>query len=215
MMAHDADADPASAGPSSSAASETGRPALAIVVASTRPGRVGLPVARWFEQRAREDGRFAVTLVDLAEVGLPFLDEPHHPRLRRYTKPHTVAWSATVEAQDAFVFVLPEYNYGFNAVIKNALDFLHAEWKHKPVAFVSYGGVAAGTRAVQLIKPVVAALQMVAVHDAVHIPFVAQHVTEDGIFVPPDGLDAAADAVLEEVAAMEEALRPRRAALRA
>lgn len=215
MTAHDADADPASAGPSSSAASEAGRPALAIVVASTRPGRVGLPVARWFEQRARSDGRFAVTLLDLAEVGLPFLDEPHHPRLRRYTKPHTVAWSATVEAQDAFVFVLPEYNYGFNAVIKNALDFLHAEWKHKPVAFVSYGGVAAGTRAVQLIKPVVAALQMVAVHDAVHIPFVAQHVTEDGIFVPPDGLDAAADAVLEEVAAMEEALRSRRAALRA
>jgi NAD(P)H-dependent FMN reductase len=214
-MARGADAGPGSTDPASAAMSEAGRPALAIVVASTRPGRVGLPVARWFEQRARSDGRFDVTLLDLAEVGLPFLDEPHHPRLRQYTKPHTLAWSATVEAQDAFVFVLPEYNYGFNAVIKNALDFLHVEWKHKPVAFVSYGGVAAGTRAVQLIKPVVAALQMVAVHDAVHIPFVAQHVTEDGIFVPPDGLDSAADAVLEEVAAMEEALRPRRAALRA
>jgi NAD(P)H-dependent FMN reductase len=194
---------------------ETSQPVLQILVTSTRPGRVGLPVARWFEQRARADGRFAVELVDLAEVNLPFLDEPNHPRLRRYTKPHTLAWSATVERADAFVFVLCEYNYGFNAVIKNALDFLHQEWQHKPLGFVSYGGVAAGTRAVQLIKPVVSALRLVPVGEAVHIPFVAAAISEAGRFEPPAGLDEAADAMLAELVEAEMALRPRRAAVRA
>jgi len=191
----------------------SGRPVLQIIIASTRPGRVGLPVARWFEGRARAHGRFEVEVVDLAEVALPFLDEPNHPRLRQYTKPHTLAWSATVDRADAFVFVLPEYNYGFNAVIKNALDFLHQEWKHKPLGFVSYGGVAAGTRAVQLLKPVLSALQLVPVGEAVHIPFVAQSITAAGIFVPPPGLDDAADAMLEELVVAEQVLRPRRAAV--
>src|SRR5689334_4480755 len=117
---------------------------LQIVIASTRPGRVGAPVARWFHRRAEEHGGFDVELVDLAEVNLPLLDEPHHPRLRRYVHQHTQAWSARVEAADAFVFVTPEYNYGMPASLKNALDYLNQEWHYKPVGFVSYGGVSAG-----------------------------------------------------------------------
>src|SRR5581483_12264670 len=127
------------------------QPALQIFIASTRPGRVGLPVAEWFRGHADAHGGFAIDLVDLATLQLPFLDEPNHPRLRRYTKQHTMDWSARVDAADAFVFVMPEYNYGFNAPLKNAIDYLHHEWQYKPVGFVSYGGVAAGTRAVQMI----------------------------------------------------------------
>jgi NAD(P)H-dependent FMN reductase len=87
-------------------------PNLMIIIASTRPGRIGLPVGRWFEQRARDHGGLEVTVADLAEWGLPFLDEPNHPRLQRYTRQHTIRWSAAVEAADAFVFVMPEYNHG-------------------------------------------------------------------------------------------------------
>ena len=88
------------------------------------------------------------------------MDEPNHPRLRQYTKQHTKDWSAKVEAADAFVFVMPEYNYGFNAPLKNVIDYLNQEWAYKPVGFVSYGGVASGTRAVQMIKQVVTTLKM-------------------------------------------------------
>ena len=186
-------------------------PTLQIILASTRPGRVGLPVATWFHQRAVDHGGFGVELVDLAEVGLPLIDEPHHPRLRQYTKDHTRAWSATVERADAFALVMPEYNHSFNGALKNALDFLHHEWQHKPVGFVSYGGVAAGTRAVQALKAVVVSLKMVPMVEAVNIPFVAQFLHE-GVLVPNDVMDQAATDVLDELLRWAGALAPLRAA---
>jgi NAD(P)H-dependent FMN reductase len=185
------------------------KPILQIVLASTRPGRVGAPVAEWIRAAAVEHGGFEVELVDLAEVNLPFLDEPRHPRLGRYTHQHTRDWSRTMARGDAYVFVMPEYNYGFNAVLKNALDFLHNEWKHKPVGFVSYGGVAAGTRAVQMLKPVVTALGMVPVFDAVAIPFVTQFI-EEGRVRPNEVMDQAATAMLDSLLTMTGVLRPLR-----
>jgi NAD(P)H-dependent FMN reductase len=171
-------------------------PRLQIIIASTRPGRIGLPVGRWFEGRARAHGGFDVEVVDLAELGLPFVDEPNHPRLRRYTQEHTKEWSAKVDAADAFAFVMPEYNYGFNAPLKNAIDFLHQEWMHKPVGFVSYGGVSAGTRAVQMIKQVVTTLNMFALNEAVSIPFVAQFLDDEGEIDANETMEKAADALL-------------------
>jgi len=98
-------------------------PRLTIVIASTRPGRAGRPIAEWFADRARTHGAFDVHVADLAEIALPLLDEPHHPRLRRYEHQHTKDWSATVEASDAFVFVTAEYNHGYPAALKNAVDY--------------------------------------------------------------------------------------------
>jgi NAD(P)H-dependent FMN reductase len=187
------------------------KPVLQIIVASTRPGRVGLPVAKWFESVAREQGAFEVELVDLAEVDLPLLDEPAHPKARQYQNAHTIAWSETVDRADAFVFVIPEYNHSYNAAIKNALDYLHTEWSYKPVGFVSYGGVAAGTRALQALKPVVAALRMTPVVEAVNIPFVAKFIEDDGRFVPNELLSTGAADMLAELAKTEIALRPLRA----
>jgi NAD(P)H-dependent FMN reductase len=182
-------------------------PQLQILIASIRPGRVGLPVARWFEEEARRHGRFTLDVVDLAELRLPFMDEPHHPRLKRYVHAHTRAWSARVDAADAFVFVLPEYNYGMSAPLKNALDYLHQEWAYKPLGFVSYGGVSAGTRAVQMVKEVVTTLKMVPLPEAVHIPFVHQFLDQEGRFVPNDTLRQAAVAMLDELYRWEEALK--------
>ena len=120
------------------------QPKLLIIISSTRPGRIGLPVANWFLEQAAAHGGFELELVDLYELDLPLLDEPNHPRLRQYTKEHTRAWSETVDGADAVVFVTAEYNHSFTAALKNAIDYLHNEWRHKPLGFVSYGGVAAG-----------------------------------------------------------------------
>jgi len=181
-----------------------------IVIASTRPGRVGEPVARWFAQRAVAHGGFDVEVVDLAELNLPFMDEPNHPRLRRYTHEHTKDWSATVDAADAVVFVMPEYNYGFTAPLKNAIDYLVWEWQYKPVGLVSYGGVSAGTRAAQMLKQVVTALKMVAVPEAVAIPFVNQFVDDAGEIQANETMETAATAMLDELRRWTEALRPLR-----
>src|SRR6478672_6151814 len=185
-------------------------PSLQIIVASTRPGRVGLAVGQWVRDRAVEHGAFDVELIDLAEVNLPFLDEPKHPRLGQYQHQHTRDWSAKIAAGDAFVFVTPEYNHSFNAPLKNAIDYLYAEWQHKPVGFVSYGGVAAGARALQQLKQVVTALKLLPITEAVNIPFVAQFL-EDGAIVANDVMEQAAVAMLDELVRVEAALRPLRA----
>jgi NAD(P)H-dependent FMN reductase len=185
-------------------------PTLTIIVGSTRPGRAGLPIANWFADRARAHGGFDIEIADLAEIGLPLLDEPNHPRLGQYTKQHTKDWSAIIDRADAVVFVTPEYNYGYPATIKNAIDFLHREWRDKPVGFVSYGGVAAGTRAVQQLKQVVTTLRMTPVFESVNIPWHAKMI-KDGTFEGSEGLDQAADIMLDELLRVEPALHQLRA----
>jgi NAD(P)H-dependent FMN reductase len=189
------------------------RPKLLIVIASTRPGRVGLPVARWIQEAAVAHGGFDVAVADLAEIGLPLLDEPSHPRLQQYTQDHTKQWSGMVGIADAFVFVLPEYNHGITAPLKNAIDFLHNEWSYKPVGLVSYGGVAAGTRAAQMVKQVVVGLRMTPVVEAVAIPFVRQFLDDEGAIQPNEAMQQSAPAMLDELVRVEAALRPLRSAI--
>ncbi len=186
-------------------------PTLLIVIASTRPGRIGLPVANWFCDQATRHGGFELALVDLAELDLPLLDEPNHPRLRQYTKEHTHAWSATVDAADAIVLVTAEYNYGYPAALKNAIDYLNQEWRYKPVGFVSYGGVAAGTRAVQQLKQVVSALALMPVTASVNIPFVQQFLGEDRVITGNEVMAQAASDMLDELLRVQAALAPLRA----
>lgn len=180
---------------------------LKIIIASTRPGRIGPKVAEWIETAAQAHAGFEeLDMVDLAELNLPMLDEPHHPRLRNYVHQHTKDWSARVEPADAFVFVMPEYNYGFSAPLKNAIDYLHQEWAYKPVGLVSYGGVSAGTRAAQMIKEVVTTLKMVPLTEAVSIPFVHSMINEDDQLEPNDIMTAAAKAMLDELRRVSDAL---------
>ncbi|MEU9828885.1 NADPH-dependent FMN reductase [Micromonospora chersina] len=184
---------------------------LQIIIASTRPGRLGLPVAEWIHAVAVKHGGFdEVELVDLAEWNLPFMDEPNHPRLRRYEHQHTRDWSATIDRADAFLIVMPEYNYGYTAPLKNAIDYLAHEWAYKPVGLVSYGGVSAGTRAAQMIKQVLTTLKMTPIPEAVHIPFVAQFIDDDGALRPNETMDASAEAMLDELVHWTAALAPLR-----
>jgi NAD(P)H-dependent FMN reductase len=181
-----------------------------VIVSSTRPGRVGDKVGGWVVGRAEAHSGFDVDLVDLVELDLPFLDEPKHPRFAEYLHDHTKEWSVRVDAADAFVFVMAEYNHSFTAPIKNAVDFLNREWAYKAVAFVGYGGVAGGTRAVQAIKPVCIAVRLIPLFDSVYIPWIAQQIGEEGAFTSTDALDASASVMLDELVKVTEVLRPLR-----
>jgi NAD(P)H-dependent FMN reductase len=185
-------------------------PLLYNVVASTRPGRAGVPIATWFHAFAQKHGKFEAKLVDLAEVNLPLIDEPNHPRNRQYTKEHTKAWSALIDKADAFVFVVPEYNFGAPPALLNALDFLFHEWTYKPCAFVSYGGPAGGARSVAMTKQVVTALKMMPMYEGVGIPRFTQHI-KDGVFTPDDFHEKSATALLDELLRWSEALKVLRA----
>jgi NAD(P)H-dependent FMN reductase len=175
-----------------------------IIVASTRPNRVGLKIGQWVESEVAAHGGFdEIELVDLAEVNLPFMNEPNHPRLGQYVHQHTRDWSAKVAEADAFLFIMPEYNHSYNAELKNAIDYLHTEWHYKPVGLVSYGGVSAGTRAAQAITHVVTTLKMIPVVESVSIPFVQQFIV-DGEVVPNDVMKAAAKTMLDELVRVSE-----------
>jgi NAD(P)H-dependent FMN reductase len=179
---------------------------LGIIIGSTRPGRAGRPIADWFTSIASKHASFEAKVLDLKEINLPFLDEAEHPRFKKYTHEHTKRWSALVESCDAFVIVTPEYNYGYPAPLKNALDCVYREWNHKTCGFVSYGGAAGGTRAVQQLKQVTQALQMASPAEAVVLPMFAKHLT-DGAFVSDEHLEKTAHAMLDALAKLTGALK--------
>ncbi len=181
------------------------KPNLLAIIASTRPGRVGRPVGDWFLKTAREHGGFEVAEADLLTLDLPMMDEPNHPRFQNYTHEHTRKWSAMVAAADAIVWITPEYNHSFTAPLKNAIDYLNLEWKHKTLGLVSYGGIAAGTRSAQALKPVAAGLGLVVTGSAVQIAFVGQKI-KDGVFVEDDGVNDAARMMLDEMLHLETGL---------
>ena len=182
---------------------------LKIILGSNRPGSIAPAIGYWVAGQARQLGDFdRVEILDLAEINLPFLDEPHHPKLGRYTKPHTLAWAREIDTADALVIITPEYNAGFPAPLKNAIDFLHAEWKNKALGVVTYGGGASGgTRAGRMLSPVTTALGLVTAEHTVAISGAADQVVA-GEFVPTVTDDASAIAMLAELAELEADLRP-------
>lgn len=140
---------------------------IAIVLGSTRPGRIGEGVARWVLETARQlpmAGTCEFELVDIAKQNLPLLDEPVPPLMQKYSKDHTKAWSQVVDGFDAFVFVTAEYNHGVPGALKNAIDFLYKEWNDKAAGFVSYGS-AGGVRAVEALRLVLAEVQVATVRN--------------------------------------------------
>ena len=182
---------------------------LDVIIASTRPGRAGLPIANWFVERAKEHGNFDVVVADLKEVNLPILDEPKHPRFQQYEHEHTKAWSAIVGAADAFVIVTPEYNFGLPPALVNAFDYLYKEWNYKPAGFVSYGGISGGMRSVQMSKMILTAMKVMPIPDAVALPFFSTHMKE-GVFEAPDAANKSATSMLDELHRWAEALKPMR-----
>ena len=109
---------------------------VTVISGSSSPNRTGAPIVEWIAEKLRARAGVELDVVDLMELGLPFCDEPNLPRLQQYVHQHTKDWSARVAAADAFVFVVPEYNGSFPAVVKNALDYLHHEWRYKPAGVV-------------------------------------------------------------------------------
>ncbi|MDI1449861.1 NAD(P)H-dependent oxidoreductase [Polyangium sp. 6x1] len=182
---------------------------VAILIGSTRPGRKAEAVARWVHDLAvkRTDATFE--LVDIADYGLPLLDEPHPPSLGKYTKDHTKAWSAKIASFDAYVFVTPEYNHGPSGALKNAIDFLYREWNDKAAGFVAYGS-AGGTRAVEQLRLVLSELQVAHVRNQVALSLRTDF-ENFSVFKPADHHAKVVSGMLDQVVAWGGALANLRA----
>jgi NAD(P)H-dependent FMN reductase len=139
---------------------------IAIIIGSTRPGRVGEVVGKWAHEIARKRGDAEYALLDVAQFNLPLVDEPLPASFGQYSQPHTRTWSARIAAFDGYVFVTPEYNHGISGALKNAIDFLSREWTDKAAGFIGYGATM-GARAIEHLRLVMAAVQVATVHPQV------------------------------------------------
>jgi NAD(P)H-dependent FMN reductase len=132
---------------------------IAIILGSTRPGRNGKAVADWVTDKAAARTTATYELVDLADHPLPHIDEPLPPTMGQYAGEHTKAWAEKIGSYDGFIFVTPEYNHSTSGVLKNAIDYLYAEWNNKAAAFVSYGSLG-GARAIEHLRAILSELQV-------------------------------------------------------
>lgn len=158
------------------AARASGR--VAVVIGSTRPTRICQGIAEWVKNAAQQDSPLSYELVDLAEIDLPFLDEPLKAALQEYEHEHTRAWSRTVSAFSGFVFVFPQYNWGYPAPLKNALDFLYYEWHNKPATSVTYG-TRGGNKGAQQFHGVLEGVHLRPLEDRLEIVITDDDVDED------------------------------------
>ena len=178
---------------------------VGIVTGSTRPNRKSPDVASWVLDIARKRNDAEYELVDIQDYELPLLDEPLPPAMGNYQHAHTKKWAAKIASLDAFVFVSPEYNHGIPAALKNAIDFLFAEWNHKAAGFVGYGS-AGGSRAVEHLRLVLAELHVATVRSQVLLSLF--HDFESfTTFKPGAHHEKSVGAVLDQVLAWSGALK--------
>ncbi|MGW2294584.1 NADPH-dependent FMN reductase [Streptomyces violaceorubidus] len=186
---------------------------IGIILGSTRPNRNGEQVAGWVRDAAsrRTDAEFE--LIDLRDHPLPHLDEPLGAMHGHYQHAHTRAWAARIASFDGFVMVTPEYNRSTSGVLKNALDYLYAEWQNKAAGFVSYG-VVGGARAAEQLRLICGALHMAAVSQQVTLSLTTEF--ENYTTLKPAAHSATAlDTLLDQIVAWSTALAPLRDASRA
>ncbi|HWI31924.1 MAG TPA: NAD(P)H-dependent oxidoreductase [Microbacterium sp.] len=174
-------------------------PNLMVIVASTRQARVGHTVADWVVSTAQSRGDLTVDVADLQEIGLPFFDEAHPPMSGKYELPHTLAWAERVAAADAFVIVSPEYNGSYPGVLKNALDFLVAEWRGKRAAVVGYG-VYPESRMIGQLDVVLRNLRFERTTRDLQVQTPWELLGEDGKLAAPVELTQALQSILDELA---------------
>ncbi len=193
------------------AESAVGNPRIQVILGSTRQNRAGEKVARWITDLADARPDMDAELVDLRDFPLPFFDSPFPPKRALPDDPQVQAWAAKVAEADGFILVTPEYNYGYSAVLKNALDTLYYEWNDKPVGIVGYGAISGGLRAVMQLRQVVVELGLVQANAGVIVPFAGRAFGEDG--KPNDEITLrTANAMLDEVAGWLPTLQAKRSA---
>src|ERR687889_73254 len=179
---------------------------VAVILGSTRPGRNGEAVAKWVYDVAKKRTDSEFEYVDIKDYELPLLDEPIPPSLGRYSKDHTKAWATRIDSFDAFVFVTAEYNHGIPGALKNAIDFLFKEWNNKVAGFVSYGGGALGTRAVEQLRLVMGELQIATVRNQAQLSLFTDF-GNFSIFRPTTFQEKAVNTMVDEVIAWGGALK--------
>lgn len=180
---------------------------LKIISSTVRPGRKGPVVAAWIADLARNTGDFDVEVLDLGEINLPVMNESKHPVMKQYEHEHTKQWSAKIEEADAFVFVTAEYDHGYPASLRNAIEYLVHEWAYKAAGLVSYGGISAGTRASNDLKRDLITMKVIPLAEQVNVPMFTQFINDQDQFSANEVSLKAAEAMLKSIVRWTKGLK--------
>jgi len=174
---------------------------IQVILGSVREGRFGDKPAHWIMEELKKREGVEAELIDLKDWPLPMFNEPMSPGSSggKYTNPLGEKFAKKIGEADGYIFTVAEYNHGYTAVLKNALDWVYAEWNKKPVSFVSYGGISAGTRSVQQLREVVLELQMVPLRNAVHIPMAWTMTDENGKLKINDHITSSGNSLIDQL----------------
>ncbi|MCO5286456.1 MAG: NAD(P)H-dependent oxidoreductase [Chitinophagaceae bacterium] len=172
---------------------------LKVIITSTREKRGGIAVANWFVEKVKKYEGFEAEVLDLMKINLPMVHEPNHPKLGQYMYDHTKEWSRKIDEADAFIFIMPEYNYGMPPAMLNAIDYLMREWMYKPAGLVSYGGISGGLRSAQMSKQVLTTVKVMPMSEGVAIPFFTKYINEDGVFEPIESVTNSYQILMDEL----------------
>jgi len=144
---------------------------IKIIIGSTRQGRFSEKPAQWIYEEAKKLDGVEAELLDLRDYPMPFFESPMSPSMAqgKYENEVVQKWAEKIKEGDAFIIVTPEYNHGYPAILKNAMDVIYSEWNRKPVGFVAYGS-AMGARSVEQLRQVAIELQMAPIRNTIHIP---------------------------------------------
>lgn len=181
---------------------------IGIIVGSTRPGRNAEAVAKWVYKTASKRNDAIFELVDIKDFNLPVFDEPVPPSMHQYVNLHTKAWAEKIGSLDAFIFVTPEYNHAPSGTLKNAIDFIYAEWNNKAAGFVSYGSVG-GVRAVEHLRLIMGELQVADVRAQVALSLFTDF-ENYSVFKPAPHHEKSLSTMTDQLIAWGSALKPLR-----
>jgi NAD(P)H-dependent FMN reductase len=185
---------------------------IAVITGSVRPGRFTLQPSQWIYEILSKHPGVKAEFIDVAELNLPFFDEPGSPSMgTAYSKEHTRAWAKKVDSADGFIFVTPEYNHSYSPVLKNAVDYLYKEWNFKPATFVSYGALVAGSRAVEHLRPILAELKMYDLREQILIPSYWENLDKNGVYQFTDRQNKSAQTMIAELVFWAQIMKQARA----
>lgn len=187
---------------------------ILIILGSTRPERRSKTIGTWLNQITATYKEATFEIVDLRDFPLPFYQEPVGAGALEkvgYKTKEAKVWAQKVAEADGYIIIAPEYNHGYPAVLKNAIDYVYKEWNNKPIGFVSYGSAAGGARSVGQLRLVAVELQMAPIRNQVVIPFILQALDATGNLIDPDQhYRHAAEAMIEQLLWWTKALKKAR-----
>lgn len=185
---------------------------IQVIIGSTREGRFGDKVAQWIFDTLKQKPDVEAELIDLRDWPLPFFNEAVSPSMNegKYANELAAKWAQKIGEADGYIMITPEYNHGYSAVLKNAIDYVYKEWNNKPVAFVGYGSVG-GARAIEQLREVAVELQMTPIRNGVYIPGYWSYLDESGN-LKTEQFQKAADSTIDQLIWWAQALKSARIA---